>query len=262
MLVCSFIIQVTFVFLVGLPSFLLAQEQLEGRVYGVKQAIPFVRITNLTQDYKEYTDDKGNFNVNIALNDSIVFSSTFYDEKKIVIHQKLIGQLLVIELQEKTNQLDEVIVSQQPKIKEFSEVVYQKEFMAALEEGRKNDPYKYGVSYTGNIITGIVHIISWFRDKKGGKRKNKKVIRSITYEEYISLFRENRFFNDSLLQNHLKIKIDHKNLFFDFCDAKGIDSELLGHQFLLLDALMKKSREFKELEKQIEGQLYKNQPLV
>ena len=56
MLVCSFIIQVTFVFLVGLPSFLLAQEQLEGRVYGVKQAIPFVRITNLTQDYKEYTD--------------------------------------------------------------------------------------------------------------------------------------------------------------------------------------------------------------
>ena len=64
-------------------------------------------------------------------------------------------------------------------------------------------------------------------------KKNKyesPVYQPITYTQMDSLFNESSFFNKQLLTDNLKIPEGRKYLFFDYCDAKQISSEMLKEE--------------------------------
>ncbi len=76
----------------------------------------------------------------------------------------------------------------------------------------------------------------------------------ITFMDLETLFKTNRFFKTELLTADLKIPPQYINLFFEFCDAKQIDSKLLSkaNQFLLLEQLVNHSIAFLKLIEEAE----------
>ena len=78
------------------------------------------------------------------------------------------------------------------------------------------------------------------------KKKKTDIIVYATHTDFKNLFEKDSFFNKALLTKDLKIEDDYKYLFFEFCDAKQINIELLNkkHQVELLERLFKISEEF------------------
>ncbi len=83
-------------------------------------------------------------------------------------------------------------------------------------------------------------------------KKNKSIVEPvipITYKELNSLFEKDRFFNETLLALDLNIPKEYQTLFFDYCDAKEIDSKLLNKnkQVDLLEELVICSQGFQKI---------------
>ena len=78
------------------------------------------------------------------------------------------------------------------------------------------------------------------------RRIKKDAIIYATYTDFKDTFEKSSFFNNKLLTDDLKIEADYKFLFFEFCETKQINLELLNkqHQVELLDLLFKASEEF------------------
>ncbi len=70
-----------------------------------------IHVLNITNNKHAITDEKGNFSINVRLNDTISISGLKYLQQDIVINQSVIyTKHITIYLSEKINELDEVVV--------------------------------------------------------------------------------------------------------------------------------------------------------
>lgn len=70
-----------------------------------------IHVINKTAQVFTITDKNGAFRINVALNDSLVFSSVQHKLKEIVISKDIIStKIILVKLEEQINELDEVIV--------------------------------------------------------------------------------------------------------------------------------------------------------
>lgn len=218
-------------------------QHITGKVYDSKSVLKNIKISNITKQSVVYSDDEGIFKIKAELNDSLVFSSIFYKEQRLQITQYHLDELFVVELEKTTNSLDEIAIKSNPKAKEFSEEKYQANFGEQLKNDMKNNPHLYGPPSSGNMdFVKIIGLIG-----KLFKKKNKEdAIIYATYTDFKNTFEKSSFFNNKLLTDDLKIEADYKFLFFEFCETKQINLELLNkqHQVELLDLLFKASEEF------------------
>ncbi len=226
-----------------LVSITASAQEITGKVYDAKSVLKNIKISNITKQSAVYSDNEGIFKIKADLNDSLVFSSIFYKEQRLQITQYHLDSIFVVELKKTTNSLDEVTLKSNPKAKAFDQEIYQANFGEQLKNDMKNNPHLYGPPPSGNMdFVKIIGLIS-----KLFKKKNKdNVIVYATYTDLKNTFEKSSFFNDKLLTNDLKIEIDYKFLFFEFCETKQINLELLNkqHQVELLDQLFKASEEF------------------
>jgi len=225
-----------------LCSITVSAQQITGKVYDNKSVLKNIKISNITKQNSVYSDNEGVFKIKAELNDSLVFSSIFYKEQNITVTQYHFDNVFVVELKKITNSLDEVVIKSSPKAKEFNEKEYQVSFKEQLKNDIKNNPHLYGSPHNGNMdIIKIIGLIG-----KLFKKKKADIIVYATHADFKNLFEKDSFFNKALLAKDLKIENDYKYLFFEFCDAKQINIELLNkkHQVELLERLFKISEEF------------------
>jgi hypothetical protein len=195
-----------------------------------------------------FSDENGDFTINAIENDSILFSSSFYEEEKIVINKNHLVEVFVVQLKEKINELDEIILRNNFKHKEFNE----NEFNSKFKNQLKND-VEYNLQAYEQPSNGLVDFrkISK-RIFKLLKKKKKKDSFTSTYTSYASyddlklLFSKDNYINYRLIIEVLKIRKEDVSLFLDFCDGK-IEKELLSskNKFLLLDTLVNLTLQFK-----------------
>lgn len=230
------------IFILAPPSCVFTQNSVLGKIYGKKGVVRYIKVLNITQGIITFSDEEGNFEINAIENDSISFSSSFYETKKIIVNKTHLNEIYVFHLKEKINELDEVVVRSEPKFKEFDIEEFNLELRNQIKEDIKKNPHKYGAGAYENIV--INKVISFIGRLL--KKKEEEYIKTITYEEFETLFKRDTFFNEAFLRKELKIPKDYKYLFFDFCEAKKIDSKKLEakNNFLLLDDLMRASNEF------------------
>ncbi len=70
-----------------------------------------IHVINKTAQVFTITDKKGAFRINVALNDSLVFSSIQHKLKEVVITSDVVSnKILLVKLDEQINELDEVLV--------------------------------------------------------------------------------------------------------------------------------------------------------
>ena len=218
-------------------------QEIIGKVYDAKSVLKNIKVSNITKQNAVYSDDDGIFKIKAELNDSLVFSSIFYKEQRIKVTKDYLDTIFVVELKKATNSLDEVVLKSNPKAKAFNDEEYQSKFGEQLKNDMKNNPHLYGPPASGNMdFVKIIGLIG-----KLFKKKNKDdVILYATYSDFKNTFEKSSFFNDKLLTKDLKIELNYKFLFFEFCETKQINLELLNeqHQVALLDLLFKTSEEF------------------
>jgi hypothetical protein len=108
--------RVSTLLLLVLIGFNVANAQLKkgvllGRVQHSSLAVDGIHIINKTSNKNTITNQAGEFTLGIQLNDTIVFSAVQYELHTIIVNQDLLQtRFVTVQLEERVNQLDEVVV--------------------------------------------------------------------------------------------------------------------------------------------------------
>lgn len=227
-------------------------QEISGKIYGEKEVAQYVMVINITNETSTYSDEYGDFEIKADLNDTLAFISSFYEEKKLLIDDFKLKEKFVVQLKEKINQLDEVVVNNMVGVKEFNIEEYNIEFKNQIGEDVKKNPYTYEPQSDGRL--DIIKAGNFIGErigelfKKRGEGTSYNNVTYITFKDLDTLFSNNSFFNDALLMNKLEISTENKFLFFSLCEEEKLNSTLLRkeNEFLLLDELIKQVSVFKK----------------
>ncbi|WP_339753503.1 hypothetical protein [uncultured Winogradskyella sp.] len=232
--------------LFSLP-FVINAQTLKGKIYDATNTIKNIKVFNETQNRITASNEKGNFNIIAKINDTILFESIFYHPKVVILNQTHFKGIAVFELKKIVNELDEVEVKAEPEQPVFKEETYNFELQNLIKEDIKNNPGLYqpaGATYGVDFISLIGQLAKLFKRKK--TKNGEEFYKPITYKQMDSLFQKSSFFNKHLVTKDLKIPEDKANLFYEFCSAKQLSSELLKDQnkMQLLEYLVLNSQLF------------------
>jgi len=232
------------ILLLCLPLALKAQV-LRGKVYNSKNTIENIKVFNDTQNRLTATDKNGDFTINAKVNDTILFESLFYHPKVVILKDIHFEDIAVFELKEILTELDEVEIKAEPEQPVFKEETYNTDLQNIIKEDIKNNPHLYapsGANYGVDFVYLIKTVAKLFKKSKG----KDPTYQPITYTQMDSLFEKSSFFNKRLITENLKIPEDKVYLFYDFCEAKYISSELLKEEnkMQLLEELVLNSQLF------------------
>ncbi|WP_225035813.1 hypothetical protein [Winogradskyella sp. SM1960] len=230
--------------LLSFPCIYFAQT-LNGKVYDAKGSVKNIKVFNETQKSITLTNTDGDFSINAKVNDTISFQSLFYHPKAVALKDFHFEGTAVFELEEILTELNEVEVKAEPEQPVFVEETYNTELKNLIQEDIKNNPHLYqppGATSGVDFVYLISAVVKLFKKNK----YESPVYQPITYTQMDSLFNESSFFNKQLLTDNLKIPEGRKHLFFDYCDAKQISSEMLKEEnkMQLLEELVLNSQLF------------------
>jgi hypothetical protein len=223
-------------------------QTLKGKVYDSKSTLTNIKVFNKTQNRLTVTDKNGNFEIEAKLNDTLSFESLFYHPKIEIVKPFHLEDTFVFELKKIISELDEVEIKAKPEQPVFTEETYNSELKNLIKADIKNNPHLYqpaGANYGVDFIYLIGQVAKLFKSKK----YKAPIYQSITYTQIDSLFDKSSFFNKRLVSENLKIPKKRIHLFYDFCSAKGISSELLKDEkrMQLLEQFVINSELFLEL---------------
>ncbi|MDY2587620.1 hypothetical protein [Winogradskyella aquimaris] len=223
----------------------LSAQTLSGKVYDTKTVVKDMKVLNKTQNRLTVTNDNGDFSIEAKINDTISFQSIFYHPLEVVLKPTHFEGLNVFEVQEIISELDEVELQSEPEQPVFEEETYNQDLHNLIKEDIKRNPELYqspNAQYGIDFFYLIGQVVKLFKRKK----PKEPLYEPLTYKEIDSLFAYDPFFNQQLITENLKIPKDKVKLFFDFCSAKGISSELLKEEnkMMLLEELVVNSELF------------------
>lgn len=232
-------------FLLCFPLIYNAQT-LNGKIYDVKGIVKNIKIYNKTQNRLTLSNADGDFSIQAEVNDSISFESLFYHTKTVILKDFHFNGVAVFELDEILNELDEVEILAEPEQPVFKEETYNNDLKDILKEDIKNNPHLYqpaGANGAVDILAVIGLVAKLF---KNNDKYIAPIYQPISYTQIDSLFNKSDFFNKDLMFKDLKIPKDKTYLFYDFCEAKQISSELLKdeNKMMLLEELVLNSQLF------------------
>lgn len=242
-----------FVILMG--GIVSAQDSIQGKIYGDSAIAKYIKISNTIKKTTTFSDENGNFSIKASVGDSILFSSSFYEKKKIILDITHFSEIFVIQLKDKINQLDEVVLKEDLLEKEFYVKTYKKELNVLINNDIKNKPWEYKfppLQGQGINLKGFKYLKEKLFPKK---ETDKKYIISwpITYEDLMKLNTNDEFFSDTFFTEDLKISKDFKNIFFAYFEDQKISSKLLSAEkrLLLIEKFFEISDNFLDIINQV-----------
>lgn len=215
-----------YITLIGLP-FILSGQTLKGKIYNATTTVKNIKVFNKTQNRFTVSNENGDFSITATVNDTIAFESLFYYPKVIVLKPIDFESVAVFELEEIISELNEVEIKAEPEQPVFVEETYNIDLQNLIKEDIKNHPEKYmpaGATYGVDFFYLIGQVAKLFKNKD---KYRTPIFKPISYKQMDSLFSESSFFNMQLVTENLNIPEDKVNLFYDFCAAKQMSSELL-----------------------------------
>lgn len=199
-------------------------------------------VVNTTTQQATITDDDGEFAIEVKMNDELVFTSLQYQIRVVKITKEVLQRgRLVIDVNEKITELEEVVVTPEQRQKfldlraeEFEEYDYERDRSTAVQNTlMRQDQLYNGVNFV-NVFKALAKLVD-----KNSKETEK--VYSIKPSEVIR-----QLYDDLFFTKQLNIDPDKIGLFLVYCDGEIETKELLEEKsaFELMDFLVKTSEKF------------------
>ena len=215
---------------------------LRGKVLYQDSSVVAANILNTNSDQATITDDNGEFAIEVKLGDELIISSVQYEIRVLIITKEILQRnRLVVDVNEKIQVLDEVVVSPTRPEKfldlqeeEFKKFDYTSDKSTRVENEilRKNQLYE-GVDFV-NIFKLMYKALRKKNsdDQIGSSYAPSDVIRQI--------------YPDAFFSEELHIPQGQISLFLEFIDDRLEAKDLLKkeNEFQLMDFLIKQSEKF------------------
>ena len=215
---------------------------LRGKVLYQDSSVVAANILNTNSEQATITDDNGEFAIEVKLGDELIISSVQYEIRVLIITKEILQRnRLVVDVNEKIQVLDEVVVSPTRPEKfldlqeeEFKKFDYTSDKSTRVENEilRKNQLYE-GVDFV-NIFKLMYKALRKKNsdDQSGSAYAPSDVIRQI--------------YPDAFFSEELHIPQGQIGLFLEFIDDRLEAKDLLKkeNEFQLMDFLIKQSEKF------------------
>lgn len=210
-------------------------------------ALKNIDIVNTNSKKTSTTDSNGNFSILVKTGDELfIISKEYVDLKMILTQENLISDNLVIHLEKKPIELDDVEITTTPSVK-FK--VSQADIDAAKLSKQANTLKVQNV-YDGTIENGVDFVRmakglrNLFKNKDQEKREN--TLPPIPFKDYLALNFDTNFYTQKL-----KLKPEEIELFITYCEADPKAKTISERQDVLeaLSFLLAKNEAFKKLER-------------
>lgn len=223
--------------------FLSAQQRalLNGKLLYRDNNVIAANVINNSTQFNTITDSDGEFQIEVAKGDEIIFSSVEFKFKTIFITEEILNKnRLVVNITERVNILDEIVISPENtdkfldlKEEEFKGYDYVQDKSTKLD----NSILKQGQLYNGINFINVAKLISKLVLSSSEEEK-----KNLIPSKVLPYVFENEFFiNDLGLEQEQVID------FMLYLDEKLTTNKLLqkSKQFLLIDFLYEAVEDFK-----------------
>ena len=220
-----------------------ARRLLRGQVLYRNVSVPNENVINITSESGTITNNRGEFAIAVKEGDELAFTAVNYQLMVVTITKEILkNNRLVVEVNEKVTELDEVIVTPddperfiQVKNEELKEFEY--------EQDRSTEVENIAMPRTANMVQDGLNIANIFKvllkgnkekSPTGPKRKVSEVLRLV--------------YDDAFFVVDLKLPQDQIDAFLLYCDAQSPEQALLtkDNEFQLIDFLVTQSKHFRE----------------
>lgn len=215
---------------------------LRGKIIYQNTNVMAANVVNTTTQQATISNDNGEFAIEVQLGDELVFTSLQYQIRVVKITKEILQRgRLVIDVNEKVTELEEVVVTPEQRQKfldlraeEFKEYDYERDRSTKIQnELIKNNQLYNGVNFV-NVFKALYQLV----DKQPKeKEKTYKLLPSDVIRQ---------LYDDAFFTNQLQIDKESIGLFLMYCDGKVETKELLEGKsdFELIDFLVKTSVQF------------------
>ena len=240
--------RVTLFYLVLLPGMFLSAQQrtfLNGKLLYRNNNVVAANVINNSSQFNTITDSNGEFQIDVLEGDEIIFSSVEFKFKTVIITKEILKKnRLVVNITERVNILDEIVISPENtekfidlKEEEFKGYNYVQDKSTKLD----NTILKEGQFYNGINLVNVAKLIS-------------KLILNPSQENKLNLIPSKVLpyvFDNNFFINELNLKEDQIDDFMTYLDQKLPSAELLqkSKQFLLIDYLFNSVEDYKNIVK-------------
>ena len=217
------------------------RKLIKGQLLYKNTKVVAANVVNNTSQTNTITDSEGEFEIEVAEGDNIIFSSVQYQIRAVKITSEILKQnRLVVTVNENINELKEVVVTTEDvekfldlKEEEFNGFDYDTDKSSRLE----NKAVRDRVISNGIDFVNIAKLIA-----KAFSNKTVEEQLKMKPSEILPLVFDDRFF-----ENDLDLPQDQVMGFLIFIDKNMKTSSLLKQdmQFQLIDYLINRSKEFK-----------------
>jgi hypothetical protein len=215
---------------------------IKGKVLYKNVNVSSANVINNTSQQATTTNDDGEFEIEVKLDDKLIFSSVQYQIRELNITKEILQRnRIVIDVNEKVNELEEVVVTPEN----------QEKFLDLKEEEFKRFDYTFDkssrvnnvINEQGKLVDGI-NFINLYRLIRNSIKKDSNENESNYKYNPSDLLRE--LYDDIFFTKNLLIPNDKINEFLLYCDDNFPDRILLkkDNEFELIEFLVKQSKKF------------------
>ena len=226
------------------PLMVMGQDRkpIKGRLIYRNINVVAANVVNITAQLNTITDGDGGFEIPVVLGDEVVFSSVQYLIRTVEITSEILKKnRLIITVNEKTNALEEVVVTPENRDKfldlkeeEFKGYDYNRDKSTKLENTIVNQGQLRNGLNIINVAKLIAKVISNISEEEKYKLKPSEIL---TY-----------VFSNDFFVNDLALKNNQVTGFLEHIDINLPSQKLLktGQQFQLIDYLIYESQNYRD----------------
>jgi hypothetical protein len=215
---------------------------LRGKILYQNQNVIAANVVNTTTREATISDNTGDFAIEVMMGDELIFTSLQYQIRIVKITKEILQRgRLVIDVNEKITELEEVVVTPEQRQKfldfrseEFKKFDYERDRSTRLENELMNkDLLNNGVNFV-SVFKALYRMVE-------NKDQAKDKTYSLKPSEVLRQLYDDSFFNELL-----NIEKDKIELFLLYCDEEVKTKELLEEKsdFEIIDFLIKTSEKF------------------
>jgi len=217
------------------------RNYLRGQVLYRNAYVPNENVINTTSEFATITNDKGEFIIKVKLGDELVFTAINYQLQIVIITEEIIRRgRLVVEVNEKVTQLDEVVVTPEQQAK-FLEVKNEEFKDFEYEADRSTEVENISMPKTSRGMKDGINFVNIF---KALVKANKTAAEQRAPLKVSQVMRQ--VYEDEFFVKDLNLPQDQIDAFLIYCDSKMPAQNLLKkeNEFQLIDFLVTHSKTF------------------